>query len=179
MLHTAPILFAIGCLILMTGCSWFEPKKRTQGILNAQVNPWFGARVTIRVQAYRRDKKGKREVVSTHEAPSDGTVSFVLPMKGTYGLLAYADLNRNGRADPGEPRASAENLVPLSPYGTGPQYTPVPLRLPGKGVRRPTTETRPAVRVFTAEDERRLNFLREHLPAGIRLPDSLPLPLQP
>jgi hypothetical protein len=63
-------------LILMTGCSWFEPKKRTQGILNAQVNPWFGARVPIRVQAYLRDKNGKREVVSTHEAPSDGTVSF-------------------------------------------------------------------------------------------------------
>jgi hypothetical protein len=78
--------------------------------------------------------------------------------------------------DPTEPRASAENLVPLSPYGTGPQYAPMPLRLPGRGVRRPTTETRPAVRVLTAEDERRLIFLREHLPAGIRLPDSLSLP---
>ena len=78
--------------------------------------------------------------------------------------------------DPGEPRASAENLVPLSPYGSGPEYAPVPLRLPGKGVRRPTTETWPAVHVLTAEDERRLKLPREHLPAGVRLPDSLSLP---
>lgn len=167
----------LSLIVLLPSCSWlgglFGKRSAGQGVLLLQITPWFGARVPVYAQAYTWEKGRRGDKLTTHRVPEDGSVGFVLPMNQSYGVQAYADLNRNGRRDKNEPAASIENLQPLSPHGSGPQYAPIALRLPGKGVSRPTTETRPAIRVLTPEDERRLNLLRQHLPDSIRLPGSL------
>lgn len=111
-----------------------EKAVRANGMFSVKVTPWFGEAVAVYASAYPLDAPTPAGPTASHRVDSSGVVGFVFPMGGRYGVRAYADLDGSARQDPGEPSGSVENLEPLSPTGSGPQYEPRVLTLPGQGV---------------------------------------------
>ena len=134
-------------LATLTGCSSLKPPVKDpltpSGIINVKVTPWFGDKVAIYASAYSLDQTKPVGLAATHRVDAEGVVGFVLPMGASYGVRAYADLDGNGKQDAAEPSGRVENLEPLSPTGSGPEYEPKILTLPGQGVppRKPKSQS--------------------------------------
>ena len=126
-------------IAILTSCS--SPKRSAEkapppsGIIHVKVTPWFGDKVAIYASAYALDPTKPGGPSANHRVDAEGVVGFVVPMGALYGVRAYADLDGSGKQDAGEPSGQLENLEPLSPTGSGPEYDPKILTLPGQGVR--------------------------------------------
>jgi hypothetical protein len=137
----------------LTSCSSPKPPADNattrSGIINVKVTPWFGDTVAIYASAYPLDPTKRGGAAATHRVDAEGVVGFVVPIGGLYGVRAYADLDGSGRQDAGEPSGSVVNLEPLSPTGSGPEYEPNVLTLPGQGVpvKKPKAEKDPLSRL--------------------------------
>ena len=133
-------------LATLTGCSALKaPTDKAaapSGIINVKVTPWFGDKVAIYASAYPLDQAKPGDPSATHRVDAEGIVGFVVPMGAFYGVRAYADLDGSGKQDAGEPSGEVENLESLSPTGSGPEYEPKILTLPGQGVppKKPTNQ---------------------------------------
>ena len=166
------LVVCLFCLSSFTSCHWLGRmcgcggNKVGTGVLVVQVSPWFGDRIPVYALAFAQQNGKRGALLATQRAMPDGAVSFIVPMGERCNVLAYADSNRNGRKDSDEPSASVSDLEPLSPYGTGPQYAPVQVLLPGKGVPRKTTQPKPRL---SPADRAKLEGMLSHLPDGVRL----------
>jgi hypothetical protein len=129
-----PLFFATQC-----SCSWLWWWKKkpayTKGIFQVRVEPWFGKDVQVRALAFENDDNSRGELVANHLVGPDGEVSFLLPMERKYIVLAWADMDRNGKRGLDEPSATVRGLSPLDV--NEPQITPHVITLPGEGVPRP------------------------------------------
>jgi len=124
-------------IALSAGCATKkEPTPREpHGVFRVKVVPYFGKDVPVYLAAYTRGEDGNRsDKLASNKVGTDGVSGFALPMGKVYEVTGYADLNNDGNKTPDEPTATVTNLKPLSHLGSGPEYDPVVLRLPGEGV---------------------------------------------
>jgi hypothetical protein len=135
-MNSLPPLSLLLCLTFLTNCETTNPKSSSQpsGIIQVHVTPWFGDAAPIYATLEPTILPEKPQPGVKHRLDADGLAGFVVPMGATYGVRAYADLDGNGRQDPNEPSGILAEISPLPPLGTGPDYTPKELVLPGTGV---------------------------------------------
>lgn len=141
-MNSLPRLSLLLCLAVLTHCETTSPKNSSQpsGVIQVHVTPWFGEAAPIYATLTPTILPEKPEPGVRHRLDADGLAGFVVPMGATYGVRAYADLDGNGRQDPTEPSGILTEISPLPPLGTGPEYTPKELVLPGTGVPLPKSD---------------------------------------
>lgn len=130
------------CTAVLTHCQSSGPDTPAapNGVVQVHVTPWFGEAAPIFATISPTILPENSQPGVKHRLDADGLAGFVVPLEATYTVQAYADLDGNGRQDPAEPSGTLADIKPLPPIGTGPEYTPKELVLPGTGVPLPKSD---------------------------------------
>lgn len=106
------VLGCLPCFLLFTQCGSVKPEQVERGTISVKATPAFGKNTTVHITVYA-PKGGKRGgEVDGHNAKADEVTGFVLPIGPSYEVVAFADLNNNGKQDPGEPSGQLLDVKP-------------------------------------------------------------------